>query len=30
MPVIALTTRFKNSDIQKGKEVGFTAYLKKN
>jgi CheY-like chemotaxis protein len=29
IPVIALTTRFRNSDIEKGKEVGFTAYLEK-
>jgi two-component system chemotaxis sensor kinase CheA len=29
LPVIALTTRFRKADIQRGAEVGFTAYLEK-
>jgi two-component system chemotaxis sensor kinase CheA len=29
IPVIALTTKFHDSDIKKGKEAGFSAYLEK-
>jgi two-component system, chemotaxis family, sensor kinase CheA len=29
LPLVALTTRFKEADLRKGKEVGFVKYLEK-
>ncbi len=29
LPVVALTTRFRDSDLEKGRDVGFTSYLEK-